>query len=149
MPPVNQGVGLVIGDVSLNPYPFNVTPPSCSLNTGAGIYQDLIFKAGLSDASSFEYYGFAVDYRGRYPIVYLLVSGAVAYVFHLTDATVPIYPMLYGNPTGAGADWDLSINFGAMPFHYDAKAALGAAGVDASSLRMCWGAANTACSNTP
>jgi hypothetical protein len=149
VPPVNQGIGLVIGNVSLNPYPFNVTPPSCSVNTGAGVYQDLIFKAGLSDATSLQYYGFAVDYRGRYPIVYVVLGGAVTNTLNLTDATVPIYPMLYGNPTGAGVDWDVSINFGGTAFHYDAKAALGAAGIDASSLRMCWGAANAACTNTP
>lgn len=144
VPPVNQAAGLVIGGVSLDPYPFNVTPPSCSLNTGGGVFQNAIFRTGLANPDA-EYYGFAVDYRGRYPIVYVVVDDVVASVLHLTDATVPIYPMLYGNPTGAGAAWDIAINFGAAPFYYDPAAALGAAGVDASALRACWGDANAAC----
>jgi hypothetical protein len=142
--PANQAPGLVIGGVSLDPLPFNVTPPSCSVNTAGGVFQNLMYRAPLSEAEV-EYYGFAVDYRGRYPIVYVLLDGALASTLHLKDATVPIYPMLYGNPTGAGAEWDIAINFGGEPFHYDPAAALTAAGVDASALVPCWGVANAAC----
>jgi hypothetical protein len=142
--PANQAPGLVIGGVSLDPYPFNVTPPSCSINTAGGVFQNLIYRAPLPDPA-IEHYGFAVDYRGRYPIVYVIMGDALTSTLHLTDATVPIYPMLYGNPTGAGAEWDIAINFGGAPFHYDPVAALAAAGVDASALVLCWGAANAAC----
>jgi hypothetical protein len=142
--PANQAAGLVIGGVSLDPIPFNVTPPSCSINTGGGVYQNLIFRAPPPGAAV-EYYGFAVDYRGRHPIVYLLWDDALAHTLELTDATVPIHPMLYGNPTGAGAEWDIAVNFGGAPFHYDPVAALTAAGIDASALRRCWGEANVAC----
>lgn len=108
------------------------------------MYQNLIFRAPPPGAAV-EYYGFAVDYRGRHPIVYLVWDGAVAHTLELVDATVPIHPMLYGNPTGAGAEWDIAVNFGGAPFHYDPAAALTAAGVDASALRTCWGEANAAC----
>jgi hypothetical protein len=134
----------VIGRASLDPLPFNVTPPSCSINTAGGVFQNLFFRAPLPQAEV-EYYGFAVDYRGRYPIVHVVMDGKLVTTLHLTDATVPIYPMLYGNPTGAGADWDIGVNFGGEPFHYDAAAALAAEGIDASALVACWGAENAAC----
>jgi len=142
--PANQAAGLVIGGVSLDPIPFNVTPPSCSINTGGGVYQNLIFRAP-PPAAAVEYYGFAVDYRGRHPIVHIVWDGVLAHTLELVDATVPIHPMLYGNPTGAGAAWDIAVNFGGSPFRYDPVAALTAAGIDASALRTCWGEANSAC----
>ena len=37
----------------------------------------------------------------------------------LDDVTVPIYPMLYGNPTVTPSGSAETINFGATPFHYD------------------------------
>ena len=141
----NQAVGLVIGNVSLDPYHFNVTPPSCSVNTvGPGIYQNLIIMTTetLPDVS---YYGLAVDYRASYPTVYVILNGKLADTLQLRDATVPVYPMLYGNPTNTGAQWDMEINFGGSPFHEDPDAVLQAAGVDTSELRLCWGTQNRAC----
>jgi hypothetical protein len=142
---VNQAVGLVIGNVSLNPYHFNTAPPSCSVNTvGPGVYQNLIFVHTI-ELQHIEYYGFAVDYRGNYPIVYVIVEGKVTDTLHLRDATVPVYPMLYGNPTGTGAAWDMEINLGGTPFHNDPVAALKAANVDPQALKLCWGATNATC----
>jgi hypothetical protein len=144
--PANQAPGLVIGDVWLDPLRFNVAPPSCSVQTSSGgIFQNLIYRAQSPYAAdAIEYYGFAVDYRGRYPLVHVLLGHRV-HTLHLTDATVPIHPMLYGNPTYTGAEWDLAINFGGTPFHYDPEATLRTAGIDASDLVPCWGAANRAC----
>lgn len=141
--PENEGFGLVIGGASLDPYVFNDTPPSCSVNALGGVYLDLIFQTPIPRSA--DTYGFAVDYRGLYPIVHVIVDGAVLTTLHLRDATVPVYPMLYGNPTLAAAEWDSEINFGGAPFAYDPARALAAAGIDASGLLVCWGDANAAC----
>jgi len=154
VPAWNQAIGLVIGNVSLNPYAFNVTPPSCSVN-GAGdaqqpvsVWQDLISVTKTEiPASSVEYYGLAVDYRGPSPIVYVIVGGKLIQTLHLQDVTVPIYPMLYGNvnPMPDGSQWTgyyEEINFGAKPFHEDPAAVLKSEGVSADGLKVCWGTAN-------
>lgn len=145
----NQAIGLVIGEVSLNPYPFNTTPPSCSVNSvGPSMFRDLIFAKSFSQPASepaVEYYGLAVDYRDAYPIAYVILAGQLAAVLELTDVTVPVYPMLYGNVNEANAAYDMEINFGATPFHEDPAAVLQAAGVDASELKRCWGNSNAAC----
>jgi hypothetical protein len=141
----NQAIGLVIGNVSLNPYHFDITPPSCSVNTvGPGVYQDLILVESYSMANT-EYYGLAVDYRGDSPIVYVIMNGKLTNTLHLTDVTVPIYPMLYGNVTGLGAAYDMEINFGATAFHEDPAAVLAAANIDATGLSLCWGGKNQNC----
>jgi hypothetical protein len=139
VPEDNQAIGLVIGGVSLNPYPFNTAPPSCSVNTtGPSVFHDLMYAQSQAPANT-EYYGLAVDYRGDYPIVYVVIGGVLATTLHLTDVTVPIYPMLYGNVNGHGAAYDIAINFGASAFHEDPAAVLTKAGVDASELKLCWG----------
>jgi hypothetical protein len=145
IPEDNQAIGLVIGGVSLDPYPFNTTPPSCSINTtGPSVFRDLMY-AQSSAAKNVEYYGLAVDYRGNYPIAHVIIGGQLATSLHLTDVTVPVYPMLYGNVNGQGAPFDMAINFGGTPFHENPKAVLNAAGIDASGLKLCWGNANSAC----
>jgi hypothetical protein len=142
----NQAIGLVIGGVSLNPYPFNVTPPSCSVNTvGPDLYHDLMFARSFASQGHVEYYGLAVDYRGSSPTVYVIIAGKLVATLPLTDVTVPIYPMLYGNLNGSGASFDMAINFGASPFQQDPRAALQEAGVDPSELKLCWGAQNAGC----
>jgi len=145
VPEDNQAIGLVIGDVSLNPYLFNSTPPSCSINTtGPSVFHDLMYAQSNAPANV-EYYGMAVDYRGDYPIVYVVIGGVLATTLHLTDVTVPIFPMLYGNVNSHGAAYDIEINFGGSSFHEDPVAVLGRAGVSTSGLKLCWGNANSAC----
>jgi hypothetical protein len=135
----NQGVGLVIGGVSLNPYSFENTPPSCSVNTaGPNVWQDLMVVREMTPPST--YYGFAVDYREDTPTVYVIIEGHVESTLHLTDATVPIYPMLYGNRTGESVSFDMEINFGASSFHANPMAALSEANVSTSSFHQCWSA---------
>ena len=145
VPEDNQAIGLVIGGVSLNPYQFNTTPPSCSINTtGPSVFHDLMY-AQSNPPSNVEYYGMAVDYRGDYPIVYVVIGGQLATTLHLTDVTVPIYPMLYGNVNSHGAAYDMEINFGGSSFHEDPIAVLDRAGIDSAGLKLCWGNANSAC----
>jgi hypothetical protein len=86
-----------------------------------------------------EYYGFAVDYRGPTPVVYVIVRSQVVDTIALTDVTVPIFPMLYGNPTVTPSGPAESINFGAKPFHYDPATVLRGAGVDVTGFRVGWG----------
>lgn len=145
VPEDNQAIGLVIGDVSLNPYQFNITPPSCSINTtGPSVFHDLMY-AQSDSPTNVEYYGMAVDYRSNYPIVYVLIGGTLATTLHLTDVTVPVYPMLYGNVNSHGAPYDIEINFGGSPFHEDPVAVLNRAGINTSGLKLCWGNSNSAC----
>jgi hypothetical protein len=137
----NVGGGLVTADGNLAPYGPVDVPPSCSVNALGGTWRQLMFSTNFTARqSSGSYYGFAVDYRGPFPIVYVIVAGSVADVIPLEDATVPVYPMLYGNPVTAGANPHLTINFGSQPFHYDPVSILGAMGVDITGLQVGWGA---------
>ncbi|MBJ74483.1 MAG: hypothetical protein CMN31_24660 [Sandaracinus sp.] len=139
--PVNQGGGLVIAGGDLNPYRRTLVPPSFSLNTTGGIWRNIIFLTAF-DASATTY-GFAVDYTGQHPIVYVIVDDVVVWDMELDDVWVEVFPMLYGNPTGAGAPYDEAINFGATPFAYDPAAALATYGVDTTDFEAGWGDANT------
>ncbi len=137
---VNQGGGLVIGEGDLNPYRASLVPPSASINTLTGTWQSIIFLSGYDSTNST--YGFAVDYRGVNPIVYFIVGGSVVNEWVMHDVFVPVYPMLYGNPTGQGLPYDSRANFGATAFVQDPCAALQSYGVSASDLadlRVGWG----------
>jgi hypothetical protein len=137
--PVNMGGGLVTADGNLNPYGPVDVPPSSSVNVLGGTWQDLIYRTSYPDLFAREsYYGFAVDYRGTHPIAYVIVGSQVIDVIAMTDVTVPIYPMLYGNPTGSAAGPDETINFGEAPFHYSPSTVLGAAGIDLGGFRLGW-----------
>ena len=138
---MNMGGGLVIQNGNLNPYGPTDVPPSCSVNVLGGTWQSLMFRRNFPDGFvSEEYYGFAVDYRGSSPVVYVIVRSQVVDTIALTDVTVPIYPMLYGNPTVTPSGSAESINFGTTPFHYDALNVLRAANVDVTGFQSGWGA---------
>ncbi|MEM9190374.1 MAG: hypothetical protein AAGF12_14410 [Myxococcota bacterium] len=143
--PGNRGGGLVIQNGNLNPYAAPDVPPSCSVNQGVSIWRNIIYEEDY-DPGGTNFVGFAVDYRGRHPIVYVITqTGGTPVLSHtmvLDDVTVPIYPMLYGNPTTLGP-FDSRINFGATPFHYAPVTVLTGAGVDATGLEVGWGDANT------
>jgi hypothetical protein len=94
------------------------------------------FPAGFETE---EYYGFAVDYRGATPIVYVIVKSQLVDTIALNDVTVPIYPMLYGNPTVTPSGSAETINFGAKPLHYDPASVLRGAGIDVTGLKAGWG----------
>jgi hypothetical protein len=141
--PVNMGVGIVIGAGNLDPYGWSDVPASMSVNVVGGDWRDLVPERSF-DALANDRYGFAVDYRGVHPRVYVIVGRAVFDQLYLDDVWTEIYPMVYGNPTTTTADsYDERINFGATPFTYDPVAALTAAGIDATGLEVGWGDANT------
>ena len=140
----NQGGGLVTGDGNLNPYSWADIPGSCSVNNLGGIWRDLMWQFAFPAApGSYTHYGFAVDYRGTHPIVYVILGDEVGHELVLSDVSTEIYPMVYGNPsTTAPGSYDEGINFGASPFTYDPVRALSAYGVDGSQLEVGWGDAN-------
>ena len=146
--PANQGGGLVILEGDLDPYRPSNIPPSCSVNHSASIWRNLISEADY-DVEATSYYGFAVDYRGRSPRVYVITHEVgperdiVSHFMDLDDVTVPIYPMLYGNPTETGAPFDAEINFGATAFNYNPVTVLQGIGVNTSELIVGWGDANS------
>lgn len=142
----NQGGGLVTGDGNLAPYSWDDVPASCSVNMLGGVWRDLMWMASLPlPSSSYDTYGFAVDYREEHPIVYVIAGGAVASTLVLEDVWVEVYPMLYGNRSGATepGEYDQAINFGGAPFRYDAAAALTDHGVDTTGFVPGWGDAHT------
>jgi hypothetical protein len=140
IPAMNMGGGLVIQNGNLNPYGPVDVPPSCSVNVLGGTWHSLMFHKNFPDGFDTEdTYGFAVDYRGATPTVYVIVRAQVVDTIPLADVTVPIYPMLYGNPTVTPSGPAETINFGAQPFHYDPASALRGAGVDVTGLKVGWG----------
>ena len=139
---MNMGGGLVIANGNLNPYGPVDVPPSCSVNVLGGTWHSLMFHKNFPTGfETEEYYGFAVDYRAAYPIVYVIVRSQVVDTIPLDDVTVPIYPMLYGNPTVTPSGSAETINFGATPFHYDPATVLAAANVDIAGFKIGWGGA--------
>ena len=146
--PVNIGQGLIGPWPDIDPYccvsfdPTNA-PPSMSMNSGGGIWQNLVFVTNFAPAN--ERYGFAVDYRGPRPIVHCIVGGELIRTLTLSDCITPIVPMLYGDP--AGPVLVNTINFGTKPYRYDAEVILSGAGIDTTALVLGWGDANRPAAN--
>ncbi len=123
------------------PKPGNPTPPSMTVNAIGGVFSRLVqvnpfFATPLSLAQT-QFYGFAVDYRGADPKVYVVgldASGAMT----VSDAVEPgafggaaAMPFMHGHPVSFAGP-HAALNLGATKFHYalDAvKAALAAKGV--------------------
>jgi hypothetical protein len=140
--PGNMGVGLIIGDGALNPYDFVNVPWSCSINFTGNSWRNLISQSDWTN--SIAHYGFAVDYRDVHPKVHIIIGGTLHISMQLDDVWVPLHPMAYGNPQGSTAPaMDVTLNFGASPFQFDARAILNGAGVDTSGLELGWGDVNT------
>lgn len=144
--PANYGFGLNNPHAFLMPYccvntSLEEVAPSNSINALGGIWRNLVFQLALPfEAEENEYYGFAVDFRGEYPIVYPIANDEVLAEQHLTDfLTTPIYPMIYGNRAGQGFGASNTGNFGAEPFENDARQALIDHGVDVSEFKEGWG----------
>jgi hypothetical protein len=136
----NMGFGLMVAEGSLNPYRFDDVPWSVSVNTVGGIWRELMPYDQYTGMDADTDFGWAVDYRGEHPQVYVIVRGALLTRFDLKEIWTPLYPMLYGNiahPPIAGPD--LGVNFGATPFAIDAKTILAGAGIDVSGMKLGWG----------
>jgi hypothetical protein len=106
--------------------------PSLAVNSIGGVFRRLQqIDAGFSSPFSLDqtrHYGFAVDYTGSEPKVYIVmtdssgamtVSQAVAGMGFAANAEV--VPMLYGHPD-APTVASSSVNLGLQKFHYDLAA---------------------------
>lgn len=140
IPAENIGGGLVVSRGSLNPLAFATTQPSLQVNFLGSTWRELISL--FNTPSPTGYYGFAVDYRGDNPIVYIIVGNAVVHTITLDDVWVPLYPMLYGNPTESMAAFDNRLNLGATAFQNNPVTALTNAGVSTTGFEPYWGDAN-------
>jgi hypothetical protein len=122
--------------------------PSLAVNSllGNSIWRNLVFQNFYSNND--PYLGFAVDYTGADPIVYVIGSTGVQLVdgnaaTTLTDFSgEDIFPVVYGNAASAPrASMVQTVNFGKEPFFYDVVQALTDASVaNVSDLVPGWGA---------
>jgi hypothetical protein len=137
--PVNEGVGLMIRDGSLNPYDFVDVPWSMSINLSGSAWYNLNSISSWDPAQN--HYGFAVDYREANPIVYIIIGGVLHDRLVMKDAWTPIYPIVYGNPSYPSSSpdpgYDITVNFGATAFSYNPAAILGP--TYAAGLQLGWG----------
>jgi hypothetical protein len=135
----NIGHGVITADGMIDPYccfvssgepgyPYTGTPPSIAINSVGGPFVNLNF-GGVDFVPSMDldqsvYYGFAVDYTGTDPVVYLVATAADGTMTVSTGATLTGFggqaamPMLYGHPI-SDTDAQSSINLGLQRFHYD------------------------------
>lgn len=124
------------------PTAANITPPSMTINAVGGVFARLVqvdapFSPSTLSLTQTLYYGFAVDYRGADPVVYVVAndsSGAMIVsnaVIAGAFGNAPAMPMLHGHPV-SGAGPHAAINLGLQNFHYslaDVRAAITARGV--------------------
>jgi hypothetical protein len=141
--PENLGHGLIARNAQIDPYccfnslvmptpPEPITPPSMGLNSIGGVFVQLVL------APQWQYYpdynrdqtavqGFAVDYRGADPVVYVVLTdslGAMTISEGLTlfgFANGEAVPMLYGHPN-LNNEARSAVNMGLQKFHYDPAA---------------------------
>jgi hypothetical protein len=130
------------------PTAANPTPASMTVNSIGGVFSRLIlvsppaFTPPLSLAQT-QYYGFAVDYRGSNPVVYLVgldASGNMIVSNAVSPGSfdgAPAMPFMHGHPI-AGTGPHAAMNLGASKFRYsltEVRDALTAKGVaDAAEM---------------
>ncbi len=150
--PQNIGFGYTTANSPIDPYCCLVeptdavsprTPPSMSVNAEGGTYIQLRNVGGFYVAPT-TYYGFAVDYTGTNPVVYVVTTDPTGAMLVSREPTpgfngADVIPFLYGHtnlsPT-AGAPV-ASVNFGQHAFHYNLttlRSELTMQGADASKL---------------
>jgi Bacterial TSP3 repeat len=130
------------------PKAANITPPSMTVNSIGGVFVRLIqvdtaFSPGPNiDLGQTDFYGFAVDYRGANPLVYVVAraSGGALVVSRALDpgafGGAPAMPMLHGHPV-SGAGPHAAINLGFQKFHYslaEVRAAINDRGGNADAM---------------
>jgi len=156
--PQNVGQGIITPGGMIDPYccfvdpsepsyPYTGTPPSLAINSVGGVFRNLNYYGGTFSPQDFDlgvsdYYGFAVDYTGADPVVYLVVKDAGGNMT-VSDGIVvtgfagsPAMPMLYGHIISNTVP-SLTLNLGLQKFHYDpstVRAALAAKSVDVTNF---------------
>jgi hypothetical protein len=112
----------------------NITPPSLTINSAVGdVFRNLIDANALAafspalDLNASLYYGFAVDYRGANPVVYMVATATGGAMTVSQGVTVPGFngadamPMFHGHPVPA-TEPGVVMNLGLQKFHYDLPA---------------------------
>ncbi len=156
----NIGHGVAAADAPIDPYccfidptdpdydplvPYTGTPPSLAVNSVGGAFRRLqqISQESLDLAQS-RFYGFAVDYTGSEPKIYIVgtdangvmtVSSAVSGMGFA--AAAPVVPMHYGHPY-EGSGPLARMNLGLQKFHYNLpaiKTALIARGANVATFK--------------
>jgi hypothetical protein len=127
-----------VGGTPPAPTNRNSTPPSMTVNSVGGVFTRLVeaeapFGPGTNiDLGRTTFYGFAVDYRGADPVVYVVAnnsSGVMIVSKALNPGAfggAPAMPMQHGHPV-SGAGPHAAINLGFQKFHYplaDVRAAI-------------------------
>jgi hypothetical protein len=156
-PPENLGHGVIVRNAAIDPYccfdsgvqptpPNPITPPSMGVNSVGGIFVQLVLVPQSQypdyDPTQTVVQGFAVDYRGANPFVYVVMTNGAGGMT-ISDA-LPLagfagaqaVPMLYGHPNLNNAPRS-AINLGLEKFHYDVdaiRAVLVARGVNVTSF---------------
>lgn len=153
----NVGHGIITPAAQIDPlccfvdpsepdFPYGGTPPSLAFNSaGGGAFINLQWAGGFwpaYDLDLTQHYGFAVDYRGTDPVVYVAAragDGSMTLSDPLTVAGfggAAAMPMLYGHPI-SDVEPRAAINLGLQQFHYDLaalRAAITAKGGDGAAL---------------
>jgi hypothetical protein len=137
-----------VGGTPPAPTNRNSTPPSMTVNSVGGVFVRLVeaeepFGSSQNiDLARTQHYGFAVDYRGANPVVYVVArdSSNNMIVSRALNPGVfngaPAMPMLHGHPV-SGAGPHAAINLGFQNFHYtltQVRTAIDARGGNASVL---------------
>ncbi len=140
---LNLGHGVIAPSTQIDPYccyqatvyptPANaLTPPSMGYNSMGGIFMQLVYFGSWPyypdlDADATVYQGFAVDYTGTNPVVYMVMTRpdgglAVSDGFTLLGFNgADVMPMMYGHPL-SDTEAKGAINLGVRKFHYDLTA---------------------------
>jgi hypothetical protein len=125
------------------PTAANPTPPSMTINSVGGMFSRLVGLTTSFSLTQTQFYGFAVDYRGANPLVYVVglnASGSMV-VSNAVDpgpfGDAAAMPMIHGHPV-SGSGPHAAMNLGASKFRYsltEVRDALTAKGVaDAAQM---------------
>jgi len=137
------GQGFITAEARIDPYCCvsnnlvpRVAPPSMGVNSANNsVGRNLVFQDSYGEETA--HWGFAVDYRGARPIVYVIANDDLVSTLVLDDVFTPIFPMFYGDPFAPTLGHEA--NFGERAFTLDPVAVLQGAGVSAAGLELGWG----------
>jgi hypothetical protein len=145
--PASTVAGLMVREGKLDPIDLRDVPWCATVfMTGFTTYN---FNSRDNFNAEYDHYGFAVDYRGEHPIVYVLVGSAsapqgaqLASTIVMTDVWTPVYPFVSGVWLSDDRASDVTLNFGSdlqgKPFLFTPLNVLGPD--RAAGLKLGWGA---------
>ncbi|QTD51194.1 PKD domain-containing protein [Sulfidibacter corallicola] len=140
----NYGFGVATAAAPLDNW-GGFSDQSVGVNAMGGVAYDGGFVSFFGGDQA--YYGFAVDYRGAFPVVHVILGntldgpGELIHSVAMTQVSEPLFIHVYGEPISDGIQQ--TVNPGndtqVTPFHYDPVQVLTAAGVEgAETLTLGW-----------